>query len=65
MYQDEIISELWRIRDAYAAEHHHDLKEMVAALQEYQTQSGHVWVDRRPTRQSGPSARTLPSSRRE
>jgi len=65
MYQDEVISELWRIRDAYAAEHHHDLKEMLADLQKDRTRSHGVLVDRRPSRQSGTDARTLPSSRRE
>jgi hypothetical protein len=48
MYQDEVISELWRIRDAYAAENHHDLKEMLADLQKRQLQSSATLVDRRP-----------------
>jgi len=50
MYQDEVISELWRIRDAYAAENHHDLKEMLADLQKKQLQSHATLVDRRPVR---------------
>ena len=50
MYQDEVISELWRIRDAYAAENHHDLKEMLADLQKRQLQSHATLVDRRSVR---------------
>jgi len=48
MYRDEIISEVWRIRDAYAAEMHHDLKEIVADLQKRQLRPHGVLVDRRP-----------------
>jgi len=48
MVYDEVISELWRIRDAYAAENHHDLKEMLADLQKRQLQSRATLVDRRP-----------------
>jgi len=65
MYQDEVSSELWRVRDAYAAEHHHDLKEMVSDLQKGRTRSHRVLVDRRPTRRPDPSARTPPSPGRE
>ena len=56
MSQDEVISELWRIRDAYAAENHHDLKEMLADLQKRQLQSCTNLVDRRPVRR--PEAKT-------
>jgi hypothetical protein len=48
MYQDEIISEVWRIRDAYAAENDHDLKEIVADLQRRQLHPHSTLVDRRP-----------------
>ena len=48
MYQDEIIAEVWRIREEYAAENHHDLREIVADLQKRQLQPNRILVDRRP-----------------
>jgi len=48
MYKDEIITEVWRIRDEYAAENHHDLKEMVADLEKRQLHPHSILVDRRP-----------------
>lgn len=36
MYSDKIIAEVWRNRDAYAAEHGHDLARIVADLQRRQ-----------------------------
>jgi hypothetical protein len=48
MYKDEIISEVWRIRDAYAAENHHNLKEMLADLQKRELHPHSILVDRRP-----------------
>jgi len=50
MCQDEIITEVWRIRDDYAAEKHHDLKEIVADLQRREQQTGIKVVDRRLVR---------------
>ena len=47
MYRDEIIVEVWRNRDAYAARHHYSLDEMVADLQERQKQPDCKLVDRR------------------
>ena len=32
MYKDEIISEVWRNRDAFAKQHNYDLDRMVADL---------------------------------
>ena len=32
MYKDEIISEVWRNRDAFAKQHNYDLDRMVAEL---------------------------------
>jgi hypothetical protein len=29
MHKDEIIAEVWRNRDAYVEQHHHDLKRIV------------------------------------
>nr|VFK21241.1 MAG: hypothetical protein BECKLPF1236A_GA0070988_102943 [Candidatus Kentron sp. LPFa]VFK34660.1 MAG: hypothetical protein BECKLPF1236C_GA0070990_102893 [Candidatus Kentron sp. LPFa] len=47
MYEDEIIVELWRNRDAYAAKHHHNLAEIVADLEARQKKPGCKLVDRR------------------
>ena len=51
MYRDEILTELREIRDAYAARHHHSLREIVADLQKRQEKPLSRLVDRR--RQSG------------
>ena len=47
MYQDEIIAEVWRNRDAYATEHHHSLAEMVADLRARQNRADRKLIDRR------------------
>ena len=47
MYRDEIIDEVWRLRDAYVAQHHHDLAEIVADLQARQRHPAGRLVDRR------------------
>lgn len=47
MYRDEIIAEVWKNRDAYAATHHHNLAEIVADLQTRQKRRGCKLVDRR------------------
>ena len=47
MYKDEIIAEVWRNRDSYAEEHHHNLAEMVADLQARQKRPDCKLVDRR------------------
>jgi hypothetical protein len=47
IYRDEIIAEVWRNRDAYAAQHHNNLNEMVADLRERQKRPGCKLVDRR------------------
>ena len=49
LYRDEIIAEVWRNRDAYAARHHYRLDEMVADLRERQKRPGCKLVDRRDT----------------
>ena len=46
-YRDEIIAEVWRNRDTYAAQHHNNLNEMVADLRERQKRPGCRLVDRR------------------
>ena len=47
MYKDEIISEVWRARDALMQTHHNDIKELVAYLQELQQKESLKVVDRR------------------
>ena len=52
MYRDKIISEVWRNRDAYAAEHGHDLSKIVADLRQRQRRRHVKTVDRRPNKQT-------------
>jgi hypothetical protein len=47
MYKDEIISEVWRIRDAYVEKHRHNLKQIIADLMLRQKQTDCRIVDRR------------------
>ena len=47
MYRDEIISEVWRIRDAYVEAHHRDLDAMVEDLRLRQSAHPEKLVDRR------------------
>lgn len=54
MYRDEILTELWKIRDAYAARHHHNLREIVADLQKRQEKPLSRLVDRRQSRKTKP-----------
>ena len=46
MCPDEVMSEVWRNREAYAARHHHDLHEIVADLQRRQQKPFSRLVDR-------------------
>ena len=46
-YQDEIIAEVWKNRETYAARHHHNLHEIVADLQKRQQTPFSRLVDRR------------------
>lgn len=50
MCKDEIIREVWRIRDAYAKKHHHNLDEIMRDLQNHQKKSPLKFVDRRKRR---------------
>ena len=50
MYRDKIISEVWQNRDAYAAEHGHDLSKIVADLRQRQRRRHVKTVDRRPNK---------------
>jgi len=47
MYKDEIISEVWRNRDAYVETHNNNLKLIVADLQNRQKRPYSQIVDRR------------------
>jgi hypothetical protein len=47
MYQDEIIADVWRNRDAYAALHHHSLAEMLSDLRARQARKDCTLGDRR------------------
>lgn len=47
MYRDEIIEEVWKNREAYAASHNHDLAKIVDDLMARQKKSARKIVDRR------------------
>ncbi len=47
MHKDEIITEVWQNRDAYAEKHHHDLSAIVADLQMRQKRRNCQLVDRK------------------
>ena len=47
MYKDEIISEVWRNRDAYAKQHNHNLDEIVADLRKREQANPERVVDLR------------------
>jgi hypothetical protein len=61
IYRDEIIAEVWRNRDAYAAQHHNSLNEMVADLRERQKRPGCKIADRRGSRAVGWSEERPPT----
>ena len=46
MYEDEIIAEVWRNRDAYAAQHNNDIARIAADLRKRQQKYGRLLVDR-------------------
>ena len=50
---DEVIEELWRIKDAMAQEHGYDIARLVADLQGRQGQDGHRIVDLQASREAG------------
>jgi len=47
MYRDEVIEEVWRIRDEYVERHHHNLDEIVEDLRRRQAEHPSRIVDRR------------------
>ena len=46
-YHDEIVEEVWKTREAYAMQHHHNLHEIVADLQKRQKAPFSNLIDRR------------------
>lgn len=50
MYRDEVIEEVWRIRDEYVKQHHYSLDEIVADLRCRQAEHPSRIVDRRRRR---------------
>lgn len=47
MYSDEVIAEVWRIRDEYVKQHHNSLDEIVEDLRRRQSEHPSQVVDRR------------------
>ena len=62
MYQDEIIAEVWRNRDAYAAKHNNDIARIAADLRKLQQKSGWRIVDRSQSTSSPTNSDIQPSS---
>jgi hypothetical protein len=52
MFQDEIVEEIHRIREAYSRSFNHDLKAIFADLQKQQAESGREVVDLSAKRRS-------------
>ena len=50
---DEVIEELWRIKDAIAREHGYDIARLAADLQIRQRETGHRIVNLQASRQPG------------
>jgi hypothetical protein len=48
MYRDEVIEEVWRIRDEYVKRHHYSLDEIVEDLRRREAEHPARIVDRRP-----------------
>jgi hypothetical protein len=61
MYRDEVIEEVWRIRDEYVQQHHHSLDEIVEDLRRHQAEHPSRLIDRRRERR-GESPQNEPSS---
>ena len=58
MYSDEIISEVWRNRDAYVKKHQNNLKQIIADLMSRQKKPHCKIIDRRiPNKTVAPDRR--------
>ena len=62
MYKDEIIAEVWKNRDAYAAKHNNDIARIAADLRKLQQKSGWRIVDRSQSTSSPSNSDIQPSS---
>ena len=62
MYKDEIIAEVWRNRDAYAAKHNNDIARIAADLRKRQQKYGRLIVDRSQSTSSPSNSNTQHSS---
>ena len=62
MYKDEIIAEVWKNRDAYAAQHNNDIARIVADIRKRQQKSGRLLVDRSKSTSSPTNSDIQPSS---
>lgn len=62
--KNEILQEVWRNRDEFATEHKHDIKAMVAALQEMEKHPLTGTVDRSGQTPVGPSGHKQRNTRR-
>lgn len=50
MYEDEVLKEVWRIKDAIAARHGYDVRAIAKALREKQGKDGRRVVTLEPKR---------------
>jgi hypothetical protein len=50
MYRDEVIEEVWRIRDEYVKQHHYNLDEIVEDLRRRQSEHPSRIADRQRQR---------------
>lgn len=61
MYRDEVIEEVWRIRDEYVEQHHHSLDEIVEDLRRRQAEHPSRIADQRQRRSiEAPQRNPLP-----
>ena len=63
MYRDDIIAEVWENRDAYAAEHHNNLGELVKDHMQRRDQRHGTIIDRRPSKALGQTRQNLDGQR--
>jgi predicted metal-dependent hydrolase len=62
MYQDEIIAEVWRNREAFAKRHHHNLHEIVLEIQKRQQTPLSCLVDKKHRTSGSMICREAPQS---
>ncbi len=59
---DEIIRELWAVKDQIAREHNYDIGELVKTLKRLEAKSGHRIVDLRQRKHTSSKDKTDPTS---